>query len=97
MTEKNTFVYKLFMLLNISDLSLFFGDKNCNSPEKVTPSFPATSLSKLRSCQAPLFENLVGGSPPPAEMGVARYESVIFTIMRKPHRNLKNASSSGIF
>ena len=36
-------------------------------PEKVTPLFPATPFSKLRSCQAPLFQNLVGGStlPPP--------------------------------
>ena len=30
--------------------------------KKVTPSFQATPLKKLRSCQAPLFENLVGGS-----------------------------------
>ena len=34
-------------------------------PEKVTPLFPATPFSKLRFCQAPLFQNLVGGSTPP--------------------------------
>ena len=28
MTEKNIFVYKLFLLLNISDFSLFFNVKN---------------------------------------------------------------------
>ena len=51
--EKNIFVYKLFLSLNISDFS--FLCKNCNPPKKVTP---------LRSCQGPPspFENLVGGS-----------------------------------
>ena len=37
-----------------------------------SPSFPATPLEKLRSCQAPLlplFENLVGGSTPPTPHG----------------------------
>ena len=36
--------------------------------KKVTPSFPATPLSKLRSCQAPLFENLVVGSTLPPSL-----------------------------
>ena len=73
MTKKNIFVYKFFLLLNISDLSFYF--VKIETPlKKVTPSFPATPVSKLRSCQAPLFENLVGGSTPssplpPAERG----------------------------
>ena len=48
MTEKNIFVYILFLPLNISDFSLFSFRKNCNPLlKKVTPSFPATPLSKL--------------------------------------------------
>ena len=62
MTEKNNFVYKLFLSLNISDFSLFF-IKNCNAPEKGHPLFPSNTIQKLQSCQAhQLFENLVGGS-----------------------------------
>ena len=64
MTEKNIFAYKLFLSLNISDFHLFLCE-NCNSPlKKVTPSFSATPLYKLRSCQALLFENLVEGQTP---------------------------------
>ena len=42
--------------------------------KKVTPSIPATPLSKLRSCQArhpisPLVEDLVGGSSPFQQKG----------------------------
>ena len=40
--------------------------------KKVTPSIPATHFKKVRSFQALLFENLVGGSTPfptPAEGG----------------------------
>ena len=32
--------------------------------KKSSPSFLATLFQKLRSCQAPFFENLVGGSTP---------------------------------
>ena len=50
MTEKNTFVYKLFLSLNISDFSVFFcffvlvKIATLQPPflKKVTPSFPAT-------------------------------------------------------
>ena len=42
-TEKNVFAYKLFLSLNISDFNLFFIWK-LKTPEKVTPSFPATPL-----------------------------------------------------
>ena len=63
-TEKNIFVYKLFLSLNISDFSFFV----CKI---ATPSFPANPLLKLRSCQAPpFFENLVGGSTPSRNGGV---------------------------
>ena len=54
MTEKNIFVYT-FLSLNISYFSLFLC-KNCIPLKKVK------ILSKLRSCQDPLFKNLVRGS-----------------------------------
>ena len=41
MTEKNIFVYKLFLSLIISEFSLFFYVKTATPPEK-SPSFPAT-------------------------------------------------------
>ena len=41
MTEKNIFVCKTFLSLNISDFSLFFIQKLQPLPQKVTPSFPA--------------------------------------------------------
>ena len=41
MTEKNIFVYKTFLSLNILDFSLFFIQKLQPLPQKVTPSFPA--------------------------------------------------------
>ena len=80
MIKKNIFVYKPFLLLNISDLSLFFFKKKLQPLppwKRLLPSFPATPLfssnplSKLRSCQTPppLFENLVGGSTFPSRMG----------------------------
>ena len=62
MTEKNIFAYKLFLSLNISNFNLFFMQKLQTFLKKVAPSFPATPLKKLRSCQVPLFQNLVGGS-----------------------------------
>ena len=65
MTEKNNFVYELFLWLHIPDFSLSCMLK-LNPPKKGTPLFP---LKKLRSCQAPLFENLVGGSNPLTEKG----------------------------
>ena len=55
MAEKNIFVYKLFLLLNISDFGLFFFFcKNCNIPEKSYPFF-SSNPSKLRSCPSPPF------------------------------------------
>ena len=55
MTEKNIFVYKLFLSLNILHFSLIFFVKIAtpSPPKKVTSPFPATPLSKLRSFQAP--------------------------------------------
>ena len=61
MNEKNIFVYT-FLSLNISYFSLFLC-KNCNPLKKVK------ILSKLRSCQDPLFENLVLGSMPLSSKG----------------------------
>ena len=42
-------------------------------PWKVTPLFSSNSFSKLKSSQAPLFEDLVGGSTSPAERSCAHY------------------------
>ena len=42
MPERNIFVYKLFLLLNISDFSLFLC-KNWNHPKKGPPSVLATN------------------------------------------------------
>ena len=54
MTESNIFAYKLFLSLNILDFNLFFMWQLQPPPlKKVTSSFPATPLKKLRSCQAP--------------------------------------------
>ena len=44
MTEKNICAYKLFLSLNILDFNLFFMLKLQSHSEKVTASFPATSL-----------------------------------------------------
>ena len=66
MTEKNIFAHKLFLPLNIQILIFWFIFMWKLQPlhlNKVTPSFPANPLQKLRFCQAaPPFENLVGGS-----------------------------------
>ena len=63
MTEKDFFNYKLFLLLNISDLS-FFLLQNCNPPlqKKVTPFFQQTPLRVEVLSSLSLFGNLVGGS-----------------------------------
>ena len=78
MTDKNTFANKIFLSLNISDFHLFFmWQLHPLPPKKVTPSFPATSLQKLRSCQAtPLLKIVVGGSNPSCrKSGGAHYDS----------------------
>ena len=53
MTEKNIFVNKLFLSLNISDFSLFFLCKNC---------YPS---KKLSSCQVPPFLKIWSEAQPP--------------------------------
>ena len=77
MTEKNIFVYKLFLSLNISDLcclfDLCFLWKNCNPPEKNHPSFPATPSKYCDPVKPLLFENLIGGPPPRRKGGGAYY------------------------
>ena len=62
MIDKNIFVYKLFCHQIFQIWFYFFVKIATPHWKKLSPSFPATPLSKLRSCQAPLFENLVGGS-----------------------------------
>ena len=76
------FCFIRFLSLNLSDFTLFFMTKLQPTPyEKVTSSFPPTSLSKLTSCQAPPFSKFGRGlnpSPlPPSrkEGGGVHYES----------------------
>ena len=61
MTEKNIFIYELFLSLNISDFSLSFM-KRLQPRETGHPLFSSDVLLKLRSYQSPVLENLVGGS-----------------------------------
>ena len=76
--QKNIFAYKLFLSLNISDL--FFYVKIATPLKKVTP-FPATYLQKLRSCQAPLFENFRRFNPPPSRSGGNAFYVVLGVLM----------------
>ena len=71
MTDKNIFVYKLLLSLDVSDFSFFCRSATSLTPWKKISSFFSsnTPLSKLRSCQAPLFENLVRGSNPQQKGG----------------------------
>ena len=66
MTEKNIFVYKLFLSFNISDFSLFFMSRLQSSLKKVTVSHQPPSKN-WDPVKPPLTENLGGGStaPPP--------------------------------
>ena len=76
MTEKNIFASKLF-LSYISDFNLFLCENCSPRLKKVTPSFPATPLYRLRCCQAPPFWKFGWRlNPPPAEMrGCAHYDN----------------------
>ena len=71
MTEKNIFVYKLFLSVNISDFTFFV---KIETPlKKVTPSFLATPSQSWGPFKPPppIFENLVQGlTSPPAEREV---------------------------
>ena len=79
MTEKNIFVYTLFLLLNTSDFSLFFC-KIATPLKKLPPLFQQPPL-KVEVLSSPsLFENFVGGSTPPADRGVAHYDNVHINI-----------------
>ena len=56
MTDKNIFVYKLFLSWIISDFIVYFLCKNCNPLwKKSPPPFPQPTRWKLRSCEAHLF------------------------------------------
>ena len=65
MTEKNIFVYKTFLSLNILDFSLFFIQKLQSLPQKVTPSFPAAPSKNRDPVKPPPphLQNLVGAGP----------------------------------
>ena len=79
MTEKNIFAYKLFLSLNIPDFNLFFMSKLQPPPEK-SCLFPSNPLEKFRSCQAPLFENLFGGSTPSPLQKGGVHNMLLFTV-----------------
>ena len=55
MTEKNIFVHKLFLSLNISDFNLFFMWKLQPPLKKVTPVFPSNPPLKVEILSSPLF------------------------------------------
>ena len=56
-TEKNTFVYKLFLSLNISDFNAFLC-KNCNPPKKSHPRL------KIEVLSSPPLKIWLGVQPP---------------------------------
>ena len=67
MANKNIFVYKFFLLLNISDFGLFFWWKLQAPPplssRKIHPLFPSNAPLKIKILWSPpLLEHLVGGS-----------------------------------
>ena len=66
MTEKNNFIWTGFFCHYIFQILVIFYEQTASPPGKSLPSFPATALSKLRSCQAPPFWKfgLVWDSPP---------------------------------
>ena len=62
----------------------FFYEQTATPLEKVSPSFPATALSKLRSCQAPPFWKFGRRlNPPPPLPPSAEWEEV-HTMVYKP-------------
>ena len=80
MTEKNIFIYKLCLSLNISDFILFYFFVKVQPNPAPPPHPPAPEKSYLPLFQQPpsqswsplkppLFENLVGSSTPPVEKG----------------------------
>ena len=78
MTDKNIFVYKLFLSLNISDFNLLLCE-NCNLPlKKVTPLFPSNSLLKVEVLSSPTFLKiwLEAQPPSPAKRRGVHYEAL---------------------
>ena len=67
-TDKNIFVYKLLLSLNILNFSLFFKVKTGTLLKKLPRSFPATVL-KIESLSSPPIKPLCWGLNPQAEMG----------------------------
>ena len=76
--EKNMFVYKL-KCPKIFQILVYFLCKNCTLLKKITLSFPATSLSRLRYCHGPPPPpplKIWSEAQPPAERG----EEVVHTM-----------------
>ena len=53
MTEKNIFIYKIFLLWNVSDFSFFLSIKN--PLEKVTTFLSQQPPSEIKDLRSPLF------------------------------------------
>ena len=68
MTQKNIFVYKLFLSLNFSNFTYFLY-KNSNPWKNLPPSFPETPFKNWDPVKPQLFENLVGGLTPQQKGG----------------------------
>ena len=62
MTEKNIFVYKLFLSFNISDFGVFFVKIATSLPQIGHLLIPTKLPLKIEALSSPFFENLVGGS-----------------------------------
>ena len=68
------------LLVKISQLEFLVMTEKKIFVKIATPTFPNILLYQLRSCQASLFESLVGGSTtPPAEMGGRRVHAMFGT------------------
>ena len=78
-TEQSIFVYKLFLSLNIPDVSLFFVE-TLQPPLKSHPSFPATPCLKTEVLSRPPFlKNWQEVKPPSKKRGGrAHYVQVAF-------------------
>ena len=81
MTKKNIFAYKLFFV--ITYFRFYFLCEIANPPPPPLKKSPPPSQQPPLKVEAlsrpPLFENLVGGSTPPAERGMyTTYELCIF-------------------
>ena len=80
MTDKNIFVYKLFLLLNISDLFFFFLKLQPPSLMKeVNPLFPSNPPLKIEILSSPCapFLKIWLEAQPPSRNGGAHHANLL--------------------